>query len=146
MNGKIFKIFRKKHNLTQSELSKILGCNSSYIGQIESNIRPPSCSIMMHLADLLNLTNQQIEDIINPNEENKKIKSISFEAYLGEADPDIKLFLNKGGCALCHHFDKVIVGPFLKKELPEFIPSKDKFIVKKYLFMMIEIDDELREI
>lgn len=47
---------RQKTHLTQEKLAEAVGCNESYIGQIERGYKNPSLEIIVNIANALNVT------------------------------------------------------------------------------------------
>lgn len=56
---RIFEL-RKKHNLTQSELSNSIGVSTAYISQIEGGTRKPSYKVLMYISNKLNASVEYI--------------------------------------------------------------------------------------
>ena len=54
------KDFREKKDLTQEELTKILGCDPSYISQIENKIRKPSLEFLEKLNKAFGISSDYI--------------------------------------------------------------------------------------
>lgn len=61
MNINLIEVERKKRNLTQDELAKVLGVKHNTISQYENGIRKPKGKIAKKLAVILEIP---IEDII----------------------------------------------------------------------------------
>lgn len=47
---------RHRAHLTQEQLAEMVGCNESYIGQIERGAKNPSLEIVVNIANALNVT------------------------------------------------------------------------------------------
>ncbi|ALS17785.1 helix-turn-helix domain-containing protein [Clostridium butyricum] len=76
MLGDRIKELREKKNLTQSQLSKILGVSPSTIGMWEQNRRSPDNESLNKIADLFNVSIDSLfgrTDHISSNESNNNI-------------------------------------------------------------------------
>ncbi|NPV93468.1 MAG: helix-turn-helix transcriptional regulator [Firmicutes bacterium] len=47
---------RKRAHLTQEQLAEKVGCNESYIGQVERGEKNPSLEVVVRIANALNVT------------------------------------------------------------------------------------------
>lgn len=53
--GSVLRTLRKKNNLTQKELSEILGCSESTVGMYERGHREPDFETLESIADYFNV-------------------------------------------------------------------------------------------
>ncbi|WP_027725251.1 helix-turn-helix domain-containing protein [Tuberibacillus calidus] len=62
--GRRIRAFRKLKGYTQAELAKSIGVSLSVLGEIERGNRMPSEEIIKSVADTLNVTVDELEDLI----------------------------------------------------------------------------------
>lgn len=73
MLGKRIKKLRKEKNLTQVELSKIIGVTTSMVGMYETDARKPSYEVLLKIAEYFNVST----DYLLGKEDDYKINTIA---------------------------------------------------------------------
>lgn len=58
------KQYRIKHNLSQENMSKLVGCCQSYYSQIETGIRKPGFKMIDKLSKVLNVEPEFIRSLL----------------------------------------------------------------------------------
>lgn len=83
---------RIRARLTQEKLAEIVGCNESYIGQIERGAKNPSLEIIVNIANALNVT---VDYLLADNIKVDQINGLLDEALslLKDRDPEDVRFL-----------------------------------------------------
>lgn len=83
---------RQKSRLTQEQLAEKIGCNESYIGQIERSLKNPSLEVIVKIANALNVT---VDYLLANNIKVDQIDGLINEvvSLLKERDPEDVRFI-----------------------------------------------------
>lgn len=69
---------RKKHNLTQSQLAKLLGISEVYVRKLEKGTRNPSITLMLKIESVFSVSMKKIfPDIFLLTNDTKRIKNLA---------------------------------------------------------------------
>ena len=83
---------RQRARLTQEQLAELVGCNESYIGQIERGAKNPSLEIIVGIANALNVT---VDYLLADNVKVDQLNGLMDEiiTLIKERDPEDVRFL-----------------------------------------------------
>lgn len=83
---------RQRARLTQEQLAELVGCNESYIGQIERGVKNPSLEIIVGIANALNVT---VDYLLADNVKVDQLNGLMDEiiTLIKERDPEDVRFL-----------------------------------------------------
>lgn len=90
--GNRIKEERQRARLTQEKLAELVGCNESYIGQIERGAKNPSLEIIVNISNALNVT---VDYLLADNVKVDQINGLLDEivAVVRDRDPEDIRFL-----------------------------------------------------
>jgi len=96
---------RLRARLTQEQLAEIVGCNDSYIGQIERGNKNPSLEIIVCIANALNVTiDYLLSDSIKMDQADGMLEELISLASVRDKD-DIRFLLTINRL-IVEHLDK----------------------------------------
>ena len=131
--GKVLKDIRKSKNMTQRDLSKKTGIESTYISRIERNEIEPKISTLLNIKDALDVSGNELI-----GEMDKSLTGVlrkQFEKIKKLDNEDIKFILKT--------IDLVITKSILRKANPENM-SYDEFIIESHC--MEKEENKLKEL
>lgn len=64
--GGVIRERRRQHDLTQSDVARLIGTSTPYVGHLEANKRHPSEEIVSRLADALGFDRRELFFLANP--------------------------------------------------------------------------------
>lgn len=96
---------RHKARLTQEQLAERVGCNDSYIGQIERGSKNPSFEMIVNIANALNVT---VDFLLAENLSFDQLDGLFDEALalLKDKDPEDIRFIISINRLILNHLDK----------------------------------------
>lgn len=66
--GNVLKTLRLRHNMTQAQLSQKLDLTKSVISAYETGLRLPSYDVLIHIAQIFNVSTDYLLGLENPQE------------------------------------------------------------------------------
>jgi transcriptional regulator with XRE-family HTH domain len=103
--GSRIKEERTKSRLTQEKLAELVGCNDSYIGQIERGNKNPSLEMIVNIANALNVT---VDFLLADNVKLDQLDGLWDEALamLKDKDPEDIRFIISINRLILNHLEK----------------------------------------